>query len=205
MAELDGSTEEAARFNGLATEEARTVLVHCLEAPSWAEIVLAGRPYASTKDLICAAENAAEAMDDVALTSALAGHPRIGERPAGTTTSEVFSRAEQSGVDPEDQDVARRLRAGNLAYEDRFGHVFLICASGRTAPEILDALTDRLTHDDDTERAVVKEQLGQIAVLRLHHQLAALATAPGTGVEPGGPAPEPWDPAPGGLAGEAEA
>jgi 2-oxo-4-hydroxy-4-carboxy-5-ureidoimidazoline decarboxylase len=112
-------------------------------------------------------------MDDAALTSALAAHPRIGERPTGATAA--FSRSEQSGVDAADLDVAERLRRGNAAYEERFGHVFLIRAAGRSAEEILAELSERLTHDPASERTVVRHQLGQIAVLRLHQQLAALA------------------------------
>jgi 2-oxo-4-hydroxy-4-carboxy-5-ureidoimidazoline decarboxylase len=162
-----------ARFNGLGDEEATRLLIHCLEAESWAKVVLEGRPYRTGAELDRAASKAAGAMDDSALESALSAHPRIGERPAGTGTAASFSRAEQSGVDPADLDVATRLREGNLAYEDRFGHVFLIRAAGRSADEILGALTERLANDPASERAVVKEQLGQIAVLRLHQQLAA--------------------------------
>jgi 2-oxo-4-hydroxy-4-carboxy-5-ureidoimidazoline decarboxylase len=173
---------EAARFNALDDDEARTLLLHCLEAAPWARLVLDGRPYPSPADLERTAEAAAAAMDDAALSTALAAHPRIGERPAGPGTSASFSRAEQSGVDPDDQDVATRLREGNLAYEEKFGHVFLIRAAGRTSEEILAGLQERLGNDPGTEREVVKQQLGQIAVLRLRQQLAALATAPSPGI-----------------------
>lgn len=162
----------AARFGRLATDDATALLLRCLHAPSWAQAVLSGRPYASTADLDRAAVAAATSMDDAALAQALAAHPRIGERPAGSGAEASFSRAEQSGVDQEDQDVAGRLRAGNLAYEERFGHVFLIRAAGRSGEEILSALERRLHNDPATEREIVKQQLGEIAVLRLHQQLA---------------------------------
>lgn len=186
MTDSDGSSvgsaaDQAARFNGLNADEARSLLMHCLEAEAWAELVLAGRPYETTRQLVEVAEGAASAMDDAALESALAGHPRIGERPTGAGTSASFSRSEQSGVDPADQDVSARLRAGNLAYEEKFGQVFLIRAAGRSAAEILAALDQRMTNDAHTERQVVKEQLGQIAVLRLGQQLAA---EPGTTQKP---------------------
>jgi 2-oxo-4-hydroxy-4-carboxy-5-ureidoimidazoline decarboxylase len=178
----EGSTpprldEAVARFNDLRDDAATHLLLHCLEAESWAKAVLAGRPYGTRDELDHAASIAAGAMDDAALESALAAHPRIGERPTGTGAAASFSRAEQSGVDPADLDVATRLRLGNLAYEERFGHVFLIRAAGRSADEILGALTERLANDPGSERAVVKEQLGQIAVLRLHQQLTALKEA----------------------------
>jgi 2-oxo-4-hydroxy-4-carboxy-5-ureidoimidazoline decarboxylase len=161
----------AARFDDLARDDAIAVLLTCLNARSWAEAVVSGRPYASAADLDRAALAAAEALDDAALDSALAAHPRIGDRPAGPGAEASFSRAEQSGVDPTDQDVAGRLRAGNLAYEERFGHVFLIRAAGRTAEEILAALEARLRNDPATERRTIRDELGQIAVLRLHQQL----------------------------------
>lgn len=84
----------------------------------------------------------------------------------------AHSRREQSGVDTSDADVAERLRAGNRAYEERFGHVFLIRAAGRSAAEILSALDERLGNDPATERRVVAEQLREIAVLRLEKELA---------------------------------
>ena len=59
------------------------------------------------------------------------------------------------------------LRAGNLAYEERFGHVFLICATGRSAPDMLAALHARLSHDPATEREVVRDELRRIVALRL--------------------------------------
>ena len=78
-----------------------------------------------------------------------------------------MSRSEQSGVDPSDVDVQQALREGNLAYEERFGRVFLIRAAGRSAEEILSTLQERLRNDADAEDRIVAEQLREIALLRL--------------------------------------
>lgn len=78
-----------------------------------------------------------------------------------------MSRSEQSGVDPADQTVASALAEGNLAYEEKFGRVFLIRAAGRSAREILDSLQERLTHTPAEEDKIVAEQLREIALLRL--------------------------------------
>lgn len=78
-----------------------------------------------------------------------------------------MSRSEQSGVDPSDVDVQQALREGNLAYEERFGRVFLIRAAGRSAEEILSTLQERLRNDADAEGRIVAEQLREIALLRL--------------------------------------
>ena len=82
-----------------------------------------------------------------------------------------MSRSEQSGVDTSDDDVQRRLVEGNRAYEERFGHVFLIRAAGRSAEEILEQLTERLGNDADSERANAARNLREIAALRLKGML----------------------------------
>jgi 2-oxo-4-hydroxy-4-carboxy-5-ureidoimidazoline decarboxylase len=78
-----------------------------------------------------------------------------------------MSRSEQAGVDPSDNGTAAALAAGNRAYEEKFGRVFLIRAAGRTATEILAALSTRLTHSPAEEDRIVAQQLREIAVLRL--------------------------------------
>ncbi len=157
-------------FNALPEAEARKRLAACLDIPRWIDTVLEGRPYADQAALLKVAEVAAGTMTEEELESALDHHPRIGERGAGGHDEEHSSR-EQAGVDPADRDVARRLAAGNLAYEQRFDRVFLIRASGRTGPQILAELDRRLTNDDATERDETVSQLREIALLRLEQVL----------------------------------
>lgn len=152
-------------FNALPEAEARARLTTCLDAPSWVDAVLEGRPYADVGALRTVASTATE-LDDAELERALARHPRIGERAAAGHDA-AFSAREQAGVDPADGDVARRIAAGNAAYEERFDRVFLIRASGRTGPQILAELERRLGNDDETELAETIEQLGEIALHRL--------------------------------------
>ncbi len=101
-------------------------------------------------------------MDDNDRLEAFAAHPRIGERSASR-----WSQAEQAGASGADQEVVERLHQGNLDYEQRFGHVFLIRASGRSASEMLAALEERLTNDPETEMRIAAEQQRQITALRL--------------------------------------
>ena len=154
------------KFNALPEAEARERLADCLDVPRWVDTVLEGRPYADRDALLKVAEVAAATMSDEELDSALAHHPRIGERGAGGHDEEHSAR-EQAGVDPADREVARRLAAGNAAYEERFDRVFLIRASGRTGPQILAELDRRLHNDDAAERAETVTQLREIALLRL--------------------------------------
>jgi 2-oxo-4-hydroxy-4-carboxy-5-ureidoimidazoline decarboxylase len=137
--------------------------------------------------LTAATDTAFAALTWADLEEALAHHPRIGERPEGADRASAWSRAEQSGVgrsgadrsgagrsgagDSADrtdtEETAQGLRAGNLAYERRFGHVFLICATGLSAEQMLGALRSRLGNDVATEREIVRAELAKIAHLRV--------------------------------------
>jgi 2-oxo-4-hydroxy-4-carboxy-5-ureidoimidazoline decarboxylase len=161
-----------AAFNEADDQQAREQLLTCLDAPGWAERVLAGRPYADLGELAAAMGAASATLDEADLAQALARHPRIGERADESLHDAAHSAREQSGVDSEDADLARRLAEGNRAYEERFGRVFIVRAAGRTGPEILDHLRLRLDNTDEAERAATIDQLTQIAVLRMREALS---------------------------------
>jgi 2-oxo-4-hydroxy-4-carboxy-5-ureidoimidazoline decarboxylase len=154
-------------FNAEPAASLRPRLLACLGVGRWADDVISGRPYAARSAVFDTADRAARHLDDAELASALAGHPRIGERASAPGHHAELSRREQAGVDPSDALVAAQLAAGNAAYEERFDRVFLIRAAGRSAPEILTELRRRLGNDDSTERAETVDQLRQIALLRL--------------------------------------
>ena len=149
----------------MAIETTREQLLGCLSVPRWADDVLAGQPYADREALLSAARAAAGHLSDDEISQALSGHPRIGER------GDSRSQREQSQVDPSAGDTAARLAAGNAAYEERFGRVFLIRAAGRNAEEILAELDRRLGNDDATELGETVENLREIALLRLEAAL----------------------------------
>ncbi len=161
------SAHGVALFNELPAEPVLLRLLACMNAPGWATAVLAGRPYPDAESLLATAFRFGLVLSDDDLALALDKHPRIGERPKGADREAAHSRSEQSGVDAQDADLAARLHAGNLAYEKKFDRVFLIRAAGRSGPEILAALTERLSNDPETEAGVVRDQLAQIAQLRL--------------------------------------
>lgn len=152
------------RFNGLPHAEAEAELLTCCASRRWAAAVAAGRPYASADDLFAEAGRLARELDWPDVREALEAHPRIGDRPAGAGREAAWSRGEQSGVGDADREA---FADGNAAYEDRFGHVFLICASGRGAGEMLAELRERLGNDPRTERSVVHGELVKITELRL--------------------------------------
>ena len=161
-----------AEFDALPADEAERVVAPCVAIPSWAAGLVAGRPYTDIPDLLAAARQLATAWTDEEVEAALADHPRIGERHSGDGESAALSAREQAGVDPADAEVQTRLRAGNAAYEDRFGRIYLVRAAGRSAEEMLALLEERLENDPATEITVTKGQLAEIALLRLRGLLA---------------------------------
>lgn len=160
------------RFDAATDDEARRLLLTCLDAPRWADRVVAGRPYDTLGDVEAAMVAASATISDEDLTQALARHPRIGERADAASHDADHSTREQSGVDHDDADLARRLADGNRAYEARFGRVFIVRAAGRDGHDILEHLQQRLDNSDDRERAATIDQLTQIAVLRMREALS---------------------------------
>ncbi|PPG91608.1 OHCU decarboxylase [Rathayibacter sp. AY1F3] len=149
------------------SETARDVLLACLAVPRWADEVASGAPYPSADALADAAERATRTLTEEEVEAALADHPRIGERHAGAGRSSAFSAAEQAASRTGDEELTRRLLAGNRAYEERFGRVFLLRAAGRDRAEVVAELERRLGLDDETEARIVAEQLREITVLRV--------------------------------------
>jgi 2-oxo-4-hydroxy-4-carboxy-5-ureidoimidazoline decarboxylase len=153
-----------ASFNAAATEDAVAVMMSCCSSKRFAAAMAAGRPYPSLAAVEAAIMAAFESLDWPDVLEAIAGHPRIGARAAGQ------SAAEQSGV----TDSSRTALAdGNREYEERFGHVFLICATGLSGEEMLAALRERLGNDPHTERKVATTELRKITVLRARKALGS--------------------------------
>jgi OHCU decarboxylase len=153
-------------FNSAPADRLRPTLVACCDVPRWVDGILAKRPYGDLAALTAVADQTLRELDDDEVDRALQAHPRIGDRAQGAGTEAAWSRKEQSGVG-DDPDVREALAEGNREYEQRFGRVFLICATGLSAEEMLASLRQRLTHDESTEAPVVHEELRKIALLRL--------------------------------------
>lgn len=154
-------------FNRLPAAEAGSVLLAAAAIPGWATAVADGRPYADAPDLIARAVTAMESWTHADVETALADHPRIGEKHSGDGASAAMSSTEQSGVDAGDAALMARLADGNRRYEELFGRIYLVRARGRSAAELLDLLEQRLLNDIDTELDVTTGELKEIAELRL--------------------------------------
>jgi 2-oxo-4-hydroxy-4-carboxy-5-ureidoimidazoline decarboxylase len=153
-------------FNAAPADRLRPELASCCDVPRWVDGILVKRPYGDRSVLTAVADQLARELDAAEVDRALQAHPRIGDRPQGAGTEAAWSRSEQSGVG-DDPSVREALARGNFEYEARFGRVFLICATGLSAEQMLGSLQERLTHDDAAEAVVVHEELRKIALLRL--------------------------------------
>jgi 2-oxo-4-hydroxy-4-carboxy-5-ureidoimidazoline decarboxylase len=150
-------------FNQLPDDEVRAALLGCCAAPGWMAAVVEGRPYQSPDHLVARSDQAVAGLTETDLRRALDGHPRIGARTAPGSSS----AAEQAGVRAGADEVLRALAEGNAAYENRFGHIYLVCAAGRSGADLLGLLHARLGNDDQTEWHVVAAELAKINRLRL--------------------------------------
>nr|WP_033259023.1 2-oxo-4-hydroxy-4-carboxy-5-ureidoimidazoline decarboxylase [Kitasatospora sp. SID7827] len=147
----------------------REVLLEVCSSPAWADAVAASRPWPDREELLTANAKAMAGLTAADLHDAMAGHARIGTPKAGDAVSE----REQAGVRGVDPSVLDELRAANAAYEAKFGHLFLICATGRTAAGMLAALRERYPNDAATEAEAVRGELRKINDIRINQLLDA--------------------------------
>ena len=150
-------------FNAAPAQAAERDVLACCASTAFAKAVADGRPYRDPAALLAAVDAAFHALNWDDIVESMNEHPRIGDR----TASSGMSAAEQSGAAAASGQVRQGLAEGNLAYEKRFGHVFLICASGLSGQEMLTQLRARLENSQEAERAVVRAELLKITRLRM--------------------------------------
>ncbi|MEW5917602.1 MAG: 2-oxo-4-hydroxy-4-carboxy-5-ureidoimidazoline decarboxylase [Gemmatimonadota bacterium] len=157
-------------FNALPVADAAAALHACAASGRWVDGLVARRPYASHDDLFNTAGFLWCELGPNDWREAMDAHPRIGDGAPrhADARSAAWSAGEQMGV--RDEDRLALVRA-NREYEAQFGHLFLICATGKRSDEILAALYKRMKNTPDVELAVAGEELGKIARLRLEKLL----------------------------------
>ena len=152
-----------ARFNALEEHAAYAVLHEACASATWTKRLLAARPYATVDALFAESDTAMAELTADDLGEAMAGHPPIGRPKPGDPTS----AREQSGMASADDELKAEMLELNLAYQERFGHVFLICATGRSAEQLRDAVKERIGNAPEREREIVRTELGKINRIRL--------------------------------------
>jgi 2-oxo-4-hydroxy-4-carboxy-5-ureidoimidazoline decarboxylase len=154
-------------FNRLTDRQRMNLLYGVCSSPIWARRVLAGGPFRDVDALLDRADRVLAELPDRGLDAALDGHPRIGAK-----VDNASSAREQAAVTTAGDAVKAELAAKNAEYDAKFGYVYLVCASGRSAGELLAILTDRLHNDPETERRVMRNELAKINRLRLERLLS---------------------------------
>lgn len=157
-----GASGAAARLNDLSPDAAERELRRCCGSERWAREIAARRPFASDAALLAAADDAWWDLEPDDWREAFAAHPRIGERGGG-----AWSTEEQAGMNEASRRLEAEIREGNRAYEAKFGHVFLICATGLSAAEMAEALERRLDNDPVAELRIAAAEQAKITKLRL--------------------------------------
>ena len=156
-------TEPLAAFlNALDEGAARDALLRCCGCERWVDAMLVGRPFANDAALLETADAVWRGLTPADWLEAFTTHPRIGDRHAGGWSAE-----EQAGMGATTVAIIERMHLLNQRYEKRFGHVFLICASGRAAGELLGEMERRITNAPDLELREAAEELRKITRLRL--------------------------------------
>jgi len=158
-----------AAWNDADEPVALQAMVACCAARRWAESMVSLRPIGSVETLSLTADQVWSTMKEPDWREAFAAHPRIGERktPPGTTRSASWSKQEQSSTASAASQVLAGLAAGNALYEERFGFTYIVCATGKSAEEMLAILERRLNNDRAFELREAAEQQRQIMQLRL--------------------------------------
>jgi 2-oxo-4-hydroxy-4-carboxy-5-ureidoimidazoline decarboxylase len=155
-------------FNAAPAQDAERTVLACCASGTFAKVIAGRRPYPDQAALLTAIDTVFSALSWDDIVEAMSEHPRIGDR----SVRGGMSAAEQSGAAAASDEVRQGLVDGNVAYEQRFGHVFLICASGLSGQEMLDQLRARLDNDEKAERAVVRAELKKITRLRMTKMLS---------------------------------
>ena len=157
-------------LNDLPPDEAANELLKCCGSTRWAQTMAQRRPFANTEELTRAANEIWWSLEPADWLEAFRSHPKIGEKKAAervSTQSQQWSGQEQSGIRAANQDRIDSLAQLNREYEARFGFIYIVCATGKSADELLAILRERLRNEVDLELGIAAAEQAKITELRL--------------------------------------
>ncbi len=155
-------------MNDLPAAEADAALLACCGSRAWARRMIEGRPYADAEALLEEADRTWWSLAPEDWREAFAAHPQIGERKsAGDSQFRRWSEQEQAGVESVEEVILADLAEANRTYAERFGYIFIVCATGKSAEEMLRLLRSRMGNDPDTELRIAAEEQRKITRLRI--------------------------------------
>jgi 2-oxo-4-hydroxy-4-carboxy-5-ureidoimidazoline decarboxylase len=164
------------RLDAASAEEARADLLRCCGASRWVEAMLARRPFGGEESLLHAADESFASLDDQDWLEAFGHHPRIGDLDslrAKFAATQAWAAGEQAGAAAASEAVLQALADGNRDYEMRFHHIFIVCATGKGAEEMLALLRQRLPNPPEVELRIAAAEQAKITRLRLSKLIAA--------------------------------
>lgn len=157
-------------LNALSADRAREELLRCCGCALWADAVVSARPFRTKADLLAVSDAAWAATGEAEWREAFAHHPRIGGKDAlraKFAATSAWAQGEQAGAAAASEAVLDALAAGNAEYEKKFGHIFIVCATGKSAAEMLDLLKSRLPNDAVSEMRLAAGEQNKITKIRL--------------------------------------
>jgi OHCU decarboxylase len=162
-----------AEFNALPSAHAESLLMDCCGSAHWAASVASRRPFATVEALHKAADSIWWNSERADWLAAFRHHPQIGEKPAsGSESARHWAEGEQTGARAATEEVKTHLARGNRAYLEKFGYIYIVCATGKSAAGMLAILEQRLQNDLDSELSIAAEQQRLITRIRLEKLLA---------------------------------
>ena len=160
-------------FNALPAAQAESALKDCCGSSRWAARMATLRPYATMDALYKAADSVWWKLERGDWLEAFSHHPQIGVKPAsGSAPARQWAEGEQSAARAASEDVKERLARGNRAYLDKFGYIYIVCATGKSAEAMLAILNQRLQNDAAGELSIAAEQQRLITRIRLDKLLS---------------------------------
>jgi OHCU decarboxylase len=159
---------DVAWLNAMSEQEASEALLTCCGARRWAEQMTARRPYVDEAQLLNSARVVWHDLDAADWRQAFAAHPRIGEQPSPSSKTAAWSAGEQAGVAHAADATRTALADVNRRYQEKFGWIFIVCATGKSADEMLTLLRQRLDNDPAEELRIAAAEQEKITLLRLH-------------------------------------
>lgn len=162
-------------LNRLTEEKATAAFTQCCAAQRWVERMVIDRPFESLAEMLEISDRIWEECDFDDYLEAFQGHPRIGDVESLAkkyANTKAWAGGEQKGVEGADRDVLERLAKGNADYEEKFGHIFIVCATGKSAPEMVGLLEARMKNDPEREITVAAEEQNKITRIRLKKLLS---------------------------------
>lgn len=159
-----------ARLNSLSADEAQFELLKCCGSKEWARRVCQARPFSNVDELTKQSEAVWRSLERSDWLEAFRSHPKIGERKASSTVAaaaEKWSEQEQAGIDSSTQDVMSALAELNAQYEQKFGFIFIVCATGKSSEEMLALLRERFGNSPEEELRIAAVEQAKITELRI--------------------------------------